>query len=120
VRLAHREAELSLLATHILLAHAHLALRPATTEAAKAGDPVISPRKVLMAIRAEFKACEQRLRASYGQRLQGCRAEVRQQKSPKACRDWPRRKPHEAPKPPLLHPLTDEQKLLLNQHQPLA
>jgi hypothetical protein len=120
VRLVHREAELSLLATQILLAHAHLALRPAKTEAANAGDPVISPRKVLMAIRAEFKACEKRLRGSYCQRLQGCRAEVRQQKSPKACRDWPRRKPHEAPKPPLLHPLTDEQKLLLDQHQRVA
>ena len=117
VRLAHREAELSLLATQILLAHAHLALRPATTEVASVGDPVISPRKVLMAIRAEFKACEKRPRARYCQRLQGCRAEARKQKSPKASRDWPRRKPHEAPKPPRLHPLTDEQKLLLRQNQ---
>ena len=69
---------------------------------------------------AEFKVCEKQRRVSYCQRLQGCRAEVRQQKSPKACRDWPRRKPHEAPKPPLLHPLTDEQKRLLDQHQRVA
>ena len=55
VRLVHREAELSLLATQILLAHAHLALRPAKMEAANAGDPAISPRKVLVAIRANSK-----------------------------------------------------------------
>ncbi|HWE40158.1 MAG TPA: hypothetical protein VG406_26640 [Isosphaeraceae bacterium] len=33
--------------------------------------------------------------------------------SPKATRDSPRRKPH---KPPILHTLTKEQKVLLEQH----
>src|SRR5204863_9162168 len=49
VRLVHREAELSLLATQLLLAHADLALRPTT--GAVAGAPAISPRKVLIEIR---------------------------------------------------------------------
>ena len=49
VRLVHREAELSLLATQLLLAHADLALRPETKAAT--GEVVISPRQVLIAIR---------------------------------------------------------------------
>jgi hypothetical protein len=41
-------------------------------------------------------------------------AQVQQPKtSPKATRDSPRRKPH---KPPILHTLTKEQKVLLEQH----
>jgi hypothetical protein len=39
----------------------------------------------------------------------------RHQTSPKARRVWPRRKPHEPPKPPILLTLTDEQKALLDQ-----
>src|SRR5258706_6099486 len=77
VRLVHREAELSLLATQILLAHAQLALRPATPTVANVGDPVISPRKVLIEIRAELSACEKRRRPSYRHRLLGCRADAR-------------------------------------------
>jgi hypothetical protein len=114
VRLVHREAELSLLATQILLAHADLALRSKAT--ATAGEPVISPRKVLIEIRKELNGAENRRVPSYRQRLQDCRAEARQQKSPKAAREWPRRKPHKPPKPPILHTLTNEQKALLEQH----
>jgi hypothetical protein len=113
VRLAHREAELSLLATQLLLAHADLALRPA---AGAAGEPAISPRKVLIEIRREMKEAGSGRGRSYGRRLQGCRADAREQVSPKARRAWPRRKPHEPPKPPKLHTLTEEQKALLEQH----
>jgi hypothetical protein len=113
VRLAHREAELSLLATQILLAPADLALRPVTKAA---GEPVISPRKVLIEIRREMNEAGNRRGRSYGQRLQGCRADDRKQTSPKAARPWPRRKPHKPPKPPKLHTLTEEQKALLEQH----
>src|SRR4051794_20695952 len=52
VRLVHREAEVSLLALQILLAHADLALRPSRS----AGEPVLSPRKVLIAIRRELNS----------------------------------------------------------------
>ena len=53
---------------------------------------------------------------SYRQRLHGCRADDRRQTTSKATREWPRRKPHEPPKPPALHTLNPEQKILLNQH----
>jgi Transposase DDE domain len=112
--LVHREAELSLLATQILLAHAELALRPETT--ATTDGPVISPRKVLIEIRKEIDAAAKPKVKSYRDRLAGCRAEGRTQISPKSAREWPRRKPHKPPKPPVLHTLSDEQKAMLDQH----
>ena len=113
VRLVHRETEVSLLALQILLAHADLTLR---SEKAIKGEPAISPRKVLLAIRRELKGSEKRRVPSYHERLKGCGVARRHQTSPKARRVWPRRKPHEPPKPPILLTLTDEQKALLDQH----
>jgi Transposase DDE domain len=112
VRLVHREAEVSLLATQLLLAHADLALRPRQS----AGEPAISPRKVLLAIRRELSAEAKKKGGSYRRRLEGCRADARQQESPKSCREWPRRQPHKPPKPPKIHTLTDEQKALVEKH----
>jgi len=112
VRLVHREAEGSLLAVQILLAHADLALRPKASQ----GEAAISPRNVLIEIRRELYRHKGLLIASYRHRLECCRAESRRQTSPKATRAWPRRKPHQPPAPPLLHTLTDEQKVLLQQH----
>lgn len=112
LRLVHREAELSLLATQILLAHADLALRPVAK--ATAGEPVISPRKVLIEIRREMQMPTERRQRSYGDRLQNCRADGREQTSAKATREWPRRKPHEPPKPPNLRTLSVGQKILLD------
>jgi hypothetical protein len=112
VRLVHREAFVSLLAVQLLLAHADLALRPARGASA----PVISPRKVLIAIRQEMKTPAPRRAKSYRRRREGCRADQRHQKSAKARRAWPRRKPHQPPGPPKLHTLTDEQKTLLQKH----
>src|SRR5947209_2819150 len=114
LRLVHREAELSLLATQILLAHAHLALRPATM--ATVGEPVISPRQVLIEIREEIDAKAKQRQESYRRRLKGCRADSRKQTSPKATREWPRRKPHKPPGPPVLHTLNKEQKASLDRH----
>jgi hypothetical protein len=112
VRLARREAEVSLLATQWLLAHAELALRPAGSQ----GRPAISPRKVLVAIRGEMRGVAQGRSASYRRRLEGCRAEAREQKSAKASREWPRRQPHKPPSPPVLQPLTEELKALMREH----
>ena len=112
VRLVHREAEASLLALQILLAHADLALRPKQA----AGEVVISPRKVLLEIRRELNRKTNQRDGSYRKRLERCRADSRCQKSPKACREWPRRTAHKPPKPPILHTLTDEQKALLHTH----
>jgi hypothetical protein len=109
VRLVHREAEASLLALQLLLAHADLALRPVHS----AGEPAISPRKVLRTIQQELTGEVKPRAGSYRRRLEGCRAEQREQKSPKACRQWPRRKPYQPPAPPKLHTLTDEQKALI-------
>src|SRR5262249_22485843 len=106
VRLVHREVEVSLLALQLLLAHADLPLRPEDG----AGEPAISPRKVLLTIRQELKGEVKRGAGSDRQRLEGCRAEAREQKSPKACREWPRRKPYKPPAPPKVHTLTAEQK----------
>lgn len=114
LRLVHREAELSLLATQILLAHADLTLRP--MEQATLGEPAISPRKVLIEIRREMKPTSKQRTRSYHNRLGGCRASDRHQTSAKATRKWPRRKPHKPPKPPNLRTLDDAQKILLNQH----
>ena len=69
VRLVHREAEVPLLALQILLAHADLTLR---SEKAIKGEPAISPRKVLLAIRRELKGSEKRRVPSYHERLKGC------------------------------------------------
>jgi len=114
VGLVHREAELSLLSTQLLLAHADLALRPATEAAV--GEPVLSPRQVVIEIRREMQGTSKRRVRSYRDRLEGCRAEVRKQTSPKATREWPRRKPHKPPRPPALLTLNEHQKTLLNQH----
>jgi Transposase DDE domain len=113
VRLVHREAEVSLLAMQLLLAHADLALRP---QAATPVAPAISPRQVLLAIRRELKDAAKRRVRSYHQRLKGCGAATRCQRSAKTRRAWPRRKPHKPPAPPILHTLNEGQKVLLNQH----
>jgi Transposase DDE domain len=112
VRLVHREAEASLLALQILLAHADLALRPKET----VEGAVISPRKVLIEIRRELNGTATKRQGSYAKRLEDCRAETRQQRSPKSSREWPRRTPHKPPGPPVLKTLTDEQKVLLHEY----
>jgi Transposase DDE domain len=113
VRLAHREAEVSLLALQILLAHADLAHRLPTTNV---GGAVISPRKVLLAIRKELRTQNEPRTPCYADRLKGCRVIPRHQASAKARREWPARRPHQAPKPPNLRTLNDAQKILLDQH----
>jgi hypothetical protein len=117
VRLVHREAEVSLLALQLLLAHADLALRP---KGANPGEVAISPRKVLLRIREELRAEESRRRPCYRERLRGCGAGSRCQTSPKERRVWPRRTPHKPPGPPVLHTLSDEQKALIQNYLDVA
>jgi hypothetical protein len=102
----------SLLAMQLLLAHADLAHRSSTTNL---GEPVISPRKVLMAIRKELRTQKEPRRPCYAKRLEGCRVIPRRQASEKARREWPGRKPHKAPEPPNLRTLNEAQKALLEQ-----
>ncbi len=115
VRLVHRELEGSLLALQILLAHADLAIRPLGAM----GEPAISPRKVLIEIRQEIngtKSGRRGRRTTYSSRLKKCHAERRCQKSPKASREWPRRKAHKPPDPPVFLTMNERQKTLLEKH----
>ena len=112
MRLVHREAEVSLLALQLLLAHAELALGAKQP----AGTPALSPRKVVIEIRREMTSEPNRGSKSYSRRLGQCRADRRCQKSPKATREWPRRKPHKAPAPPIILTLTQEHKALIHEH----
>ena len=114
VKLLHRELEGSLLALQILLAHADLAVRAHDAT----GEIAISPRNALIQIRKEIKrdSASRRRIPTYARRLDKCRAETRCQTSPKARREWPRRKPHNAPAPPKFVTLREDQKGLLQQY----
>ena len=65
-----------------------------------------SPRKVLLAIRQELYGLVGRGQPGYAERLREAVRERRPRASAKAVRDWPRRYPHRAPKPPRLLKLT--------------
>ena len=114
VKLIHRELEGSLLALQILLAHADLALRAHDAT----GEIAVSPRKVLVQIRKEINrdSTSHRRIPTYARRLDKCRAPTRRQTSPKASREWPRRKPHKAPAPPKFLTMREDQKALLQQY----
>lgn len=114
VRLVHRELEGSLLAVQLMLAQAALKLHPCTS---LWDEPVMaSPRQVLLEIRREIRdASPVRRRPAFTQRLARATRERRPRTSPKAVREWPRRKPHQPPGPPQLHTLTNEQKALRDQ-----
>jgi len=97
----HREAEASLLAVQILLAHSVWELRDY-------GEPEqmrVSARRVLVLIRHDIVLTVgahlgPRQRQTYVERLQRAVERERVRRSAKACRIWPRRKPHTPPKPP--------------------
>jgi hypothetical protein len=104
VRLAHREAEGSLLALQLMLAQGVLA--QAAPRRGQAEGPVCSPRKVLLAIRQELYGLVRRGHPAYAERLRQAVRERRPRASAKAVRDWPQRCPHRSPKPPRLRTLT--------------
>lgn len=107
----HREAEGSLLATQILLAHAAWELR-------HHGEPEemhVSARQVLVLIRQDIVMqigmyLGPRQKQTYAARLARAVQRERQRRSPKACRNWPRRKPHKPPKPPKLRRMSKKLK----------
>jgi hypothetical protein len=97
----HREAEASLLAVQILLAHSVWELR----DHAEPEQMRVSPRRVLVLIRQDIVMTigvhlGPRQQQTYTQRLQHAIECERVRRSAKACRVWPRRKPHKPPKPP--------------------
>lgn len=114
VRLVHREAEGALFAVQLMLAQAALKIHP--RESMWNEPTQTSPRRVLIEIRREIRAASvSRRRPAFSKRLAQATRQRRQRTSPKAVRDWPRRKPHQPAGPPQLRTLTDEQKALRNQ-----
>jgi Transposase DDE domain len=113
VRLVHREAEGSLLATQLLFAQGALAVRRG-----RASAPACSPRKVLLVIRAALQGRGKRGRQQrFERQLAAARREERQRQSGKVKRDWPQRTPHQPPKPPRLLTLTVEEKARISRHE---
>jgi Transposase DDE domain len=118
VRLVHREAEGSLLATQLLLAQGARALLP--RRAAGAAGAACSPRQVLLAIREELRAARPRRRPAFGRRLATACRERRARRSAKVKREWPQRTPHKPPKPPRLLTLGEDEKARILRHKAAA
>jgi hypothetical protein len=109
VRLVHREAEASMIATQLLLCQGALVMPVGKEEM----SPVpCSPRQVLLEIRKDL-ACLPRSLRPFGERIAQARREHRIRTSPKEKREWPRRKPHQPPNPPVILTLTAELKALI-------
>ncbi len=118
VREVHREAEASMIATQLLLAQGARAMPKPKAEETRA---MCSPRKVLLEIRREMTPRPgRRLSGSFSERLKQCGREQRERTTPKATRDWPRRKEHKPPGPPQILKLTRDQKRLLSRCQEAA
>lgn len=112
LRLVHREAESSMIATQLLLCQGALAM-PAP---AQGSLPVMcSPRGVLLEARRDISALQQPQRP-FGERIAHAKREQRVRNSAKQKREWPRRKPHAPPHPPVLLKLTEEQKIKIHGH----
>lgn len=111
VRLVHREAEASMLATQLLLCQGALAM-PAPQ---KGSLPVMcSPRGVLLEARRDISGRKQP-KEPFSERIARAQREQRVRTSAKQKREWPRRKPHTPPHPPLLLRLTEEQKIKIHE-----
>ena len=105
VRLVHREAEGSWLALQLLLvqgAAAQTTVMPSTA--------ACSARQLLLAVRQEMRGLVTRGSPRYAERLRRAKREQRRRTTPKECRTWPRRTPHQPPKPPRLLRLTVRKK----------
>lgn len=118
IRLVHREAETSLLATQLLLAQGALAMRPYTTSKGEVVESICSPRQVLLEIRTEIHdVIGSRRRRCFGKRLEDARRERRNRQSSKIKKDWPRPNGNEYkwPKSPRIREKNDAEKRILNQ-----
>jgi hypothetical protein len=111
LRLVHREAEASMIATQLLLCQGALAM-PAPQ---KDSLPVMcSPRGVLLEARRDISGRKQS--KPFSERIVRAQREQRVRTSAKQKREWPRRKAHTPPHPPLLLRLTEEQKMKIQEH----
>lgn len=111
VQLVHREAEASMLATQLLLCQGALAM----PESKVVEKPIqCSPRGVLLLIRAEFAS--ERFTLNFSDRLSKARRDTRSRRTHKQKRVFPSRKPHKPPHPPIILPLPDKLKTIVDNH----
>ena len=111
IKLAHREAEGSMLALQLLLAQGALAMPKHVGKP----TPQASPRKILLEIRTEIRVAQAgRRRESFAKRLQKAQRERRERTTSKERRPWPSREPHQPPKPPQILKLPDELQAILD------
>jgi hypothetical protein len=111
VRLVHREAEASMIATQLLLCQGALAM-PAPQ---KDHLPVMcSPRGVLLESRRDILG--RKSSKPFSDRIARAQREHRMRTSMKQKREWPRRKQHKPLHPPILLRLTEEQKIKIQEH----
>lgn len=117
VRQVHREAEGSLLALQILLAGA--------AETVQRGHSMVlildSPRRILLRLRGNMTALVRSLGPRQFTQYQRMLEEVRSGERPnrtsaKIRQPWPRRKPHEPPKPPNIRVMDKKLKAKLTMH----
>jgi Transposase DDE domain len=118
VALAHREVEGSLLATQLLLAQGVRALTWWTRKANAAPAhlevlPRCSPRKILLALRAELGHRHPTGSRSFQKRLRRATREHRYRTTAKLKRPWPTRCQRKPPAPPRFLKLNDRLKRLL-------
>jgi hypothetical protein len=112
LRLVHREAEASMIATQLLLCQGALAM-PAP---ANGSLPVMcSPRGVLLEARRDISARKEP-KEPFGERIRRAQRDRRDRSSVKQKREWPRRKAHTPPHPPILLSLTAAQKIKIHEH----
>jgi len=112
VRMVHREAEASMIATQLLLCQGALAM-PAN----KKNDPPVmcSARGVLREVRRDITRLPQAKRA-FSRRIAQARRERRRRVTPKQKREWPRRKKHKPPHPPIILTFSTAQKTSIRNH----
>jgi hypothetical protein len=112
LRLVHREAEASMIATQLLLCQGALAM-----PAPRVGElPLMcSPRGVLLEARRDISA-RREPKEPFRDRIARAQRDRRVRTSAKQKREWPRRKSHTPPHPPILLRLTDKQKIKIHEH----
>jgi len=112
VRLVHREAEASMIATQLLLCQGALAM-----PVREKNDPpmMCSARGVLLEIRRDITRLPQAKRP-FSNRIVHARRERRRRVTPKQKREWPRRKKHKPPHPPIILTFTKAQKTNIQNH----
>ena len=106
VRLVHREAEASMMATQLLLCQGALAMPVPRQDSL----PVMcSPRGVLLEVRRDITG-RSKPSKPFTERISHAQRDRRLRTTPKQKRKWPRRKDHKPPHPPILLRLTEQQK----------